>query len=88
MIGYAACAGEIASKTDNNEPLTLEQLEKMDGQKVLVVDNEGILKPEWHIVDVKEKKLTDSDGCYWCFYGVADGTASAYRNEVAECSPK
>ena len=57
---------------DENKPMTIEELRKMDGQKVYCVrlDENAHETPDhsycgWHTVNVKEAKLFDSDGKYW-----------------------
>lgn len=87
LIGYSACAGEIATKMDN-PPLTLEQLEKMDGLKVWVVNNLHGYKPKWCTVDVEMQHLVDDDGFFSGFGYISDGVTFAYKYEVIECSPK
>lgn len=57
---------------DENEPLTIEEIRKMDGQKVYVVRLDGgkVETPDhsycgWHTVDVKKGQLIDSKNMHY-----------------------
>ena len=57
---------------DENKPLTIEELNKMDGQKVYVVrlDKNKVENPNhsycgWHTVDVKKGRLIDSKNLHY-----------------------
>jgi hypothetical protein len=57
---------------DKNEPLTTEELMKMDGQKVYCIPlNSNKVEIEvgccggWHTVNLKSKQLVREDGCYY-----------------------
>ena len=58
---------------DEEKPLTIEELNKMDGQKVYVIrlDENGVETPNhrfcgWHTVNVKQNQLIDIEGDHYC----------------------
>ena len=66
---------DMPTLTQPNEPLTLEQLRKMDGEPVYVVfrpDGSGVRSQSWALVNVDEKYgevyLVDSIPGASCYY--------------------
>lgn len=69
---------------DENKPLTIEELNKMDGQKVYAIrlDENGLEAPHhpycgWHTVNVEEGCLTDTSGLHW--HISSNGEAHGYH---------
>ena len=53
---------DMPTLTPPNEPLTLEELMKLDGEPVYVVSAIGE-RPEWYIVDAEESELKNPWDC-------------------------
>ena len=56
LIDAAISALRAQQEREKNEPLTLEELQKMDARPVCVTYAFGI-NPMWYIVDVEENEL-------------------------------
>lgn len=66
-----------------NDPLTLEELRKMDGEPVWVIPIGNVVKAEYALVNVENEWLCASDTDFWEFdvYGVG---ILAYRRKPEE----
>lgn len=73
----------LRQKTENNDPLTLDELREMDGEPVWVIPLEPKEQPEWALVDVAEEWLCTSNADYWGFE-VYGRCILAYRRKPEE----
>lgn len=70
-------APSMIKHVDENEPLTMEELKKMDGKKVWLsslFDGEEIFNDifcGWHVVNVRENRLDGVDGSFG-YYDITD----------------
>lgn len=68
-----------------NPPLTVEELEKMDGEPVWVVDmDENPIEPEWGIANLfcnPNNSITFKDGTHVLFSEIERGEWRAYRHK-------
>lgn len=65
---------KVEKNIDPTKPLTIKQLEQMDGKRVWVVSLDYQRKEQpnhsntkFHTVNVEDRKLYDENDCYYCF---------------------